>query len=288
MRSVQVVDESSGSTTRADHVIGVDESGNATDSAPFALAVVRCLREDGERLAELLVRHGLSPWQGKSKTVAKNSSPAERDHRVEDLIDSLSDEPITWRVAAGFSSATIDHKAAGVCTLAKKTITSVGDFRGDSVIVPDGEPDMYGSRQEYLRVQASQTFDGSFQSAFGEVYVTGLASADLTYPEVATADYLAGYVRAAIADGQSVEALPDEVIWFSQDWREPSVSPFPFYRIHGVTGEYGATERTRVAAWIKGRHPDGGSHDVSSQWENTVRMLESDRLQQYLLETMSR
>lgn len=288
MRSIQVVDESSGNVTRSGHVVGVDESGNVTGSAPFALAAVRCPREDGERLAELLLEHGLSPWQGKSKTVARSTSPDERNQRVENLIDSLDDEPVTWRVAAGYSSATIDHKAAGVCTLAKKTITSGSDFRGDSVIVPDGEPDMYGTRQEYLRVQAAQTFDGSFQSVFGEVYVTGLARADLTYPEVAAADYLAGYVRAAIADGRSVDALPDEVIWFSQDWREPSVSPFPFYRIHGVTGEYGATERTRVAAWIKGRHPDGGSHDVSSQWENTVRMLESDRLQQYLLESMSR
>lgn len=147
---------------------------------------------------------------------------------------------------------------------------------------------MYGDRQKYLRIQAAQTFDGSFQSTFGGVYVTGLAKADLTYPEVAAADYLAGYVRAAVEDGRSVEALPNEVIWFSHDWREPTVSPFPYYRIRGVTGEYGVTEQTRVAAWIKGRRPDGGSHDVSSQWENTVQMLESAELQQYLLKSTSR
>lgn len=80
MRSVQIVEESSGTTTRADHVIGVDESGNTTDSAAFAVAAVCCPRENGERLAELLVEHRLSPWQGKSKTVAKNSSPTEREY----------------------------------------------------------------------------------------------------------------------------------------------------------------------------------------------------------------
>ena len=287
MRSIQVVEESSDDVTRADHVIGVDESGNVTGSSPFALAVVRCPREDGERLAELLVEHGLSPWRGKSKTVARNTSPAERNQRVENLIDSLDDEPIAWRVATGYSGATIHHKAAGVCVLAKKTVTSASEFQGDVVIVPDGAPDMYGSSQAYLRTQAAQTFDGGFQSTFGGVYVTGLAAADFTYPEVATADYLAGYVRAVIEDGQSVETLPDEVIWFSKDWREPSVTPLPFYRIRGVTGEYGGTERTRIAAWIKGRHPHGDTHDVSSQWESTVEMLDSDELQQYLFETIS-
>lgn len=287
MRTVQVVDESSGDTTRAHHVIGADESGNVTDSEPFALAVVRCPREDGERLAELLVQHQLSPWRGKSKTVAKNSSPDERDGRVRSLIDSFADESITWRVAAGYSRGTIHHKSAGVCTLAKKTITSADDFRGDSVVIPDGESNMYGSSQKYLRNQAAQAFDGAFQSTFGGIYISGLPKADLTYPEVAAADYLAGYVRAAIEDGQSIESLPDEVIRFSRDWREPEVSPLPFYQIHSVNGEYGKTEQTRVVAWIKGRHPEGNSRDVSSQWQNTLRMLESEGLREYLEDRIS-
>lgn len=287
MRPIQAVDESSGNVTRADNVIGVDESGNVTGSSPFALAVVRCPREHSERLAELLVEHGLPPWRGKSRTLARTTSPAERNRRVENLLDALDDEPVTWRVAAGRSNVTIHHKAAGVCSLAKKTITSVDAFRGDAIVVPDGDPDMYGNDQEYLRIQAAQSFDGAFRSTFGNVYVTGLAGADLTYPEVATADYLAGYVRAMIEAGRPVEALPADVLRFTEDWRDSSVSPLPFYRIRGVTGEYGGTERTRVAAWIKGRCPDGDAHDVSSQWKRTVGMLESDELQQYLVETMS-
>lgn len=146
---------------------------------------------------------------------------------------------------------------------------------------------MYGDSQSHLRSQAAQIFDGSFQSTFGEVYVTALPKADLTYPEVTAADYIAGYVRELLDAGQTVADLPPEVMWFDSNWREPSVSPLPFCQIRGVQGRFGETEQTRAAAWIKGRHPKGGDYDASGQWENTVRMLESEQLQQYLLEVLS-
>lgn len=287
MRSVQIVDQSSDQTTRADHVIGIDESGQVIGPESFALAAVRCPREDGELLAELLVQNELAPWLGKSQTLAENVSQEERDRRVEDFIDSLAQESIQWKVAVGYSQGTIHHKAAAVCILAKKTITPISDFQGDSVLLPDGATSMYGDSQEHLRTQAAQIFDGSFQSAFGGVYVTGLPKGDLTYPEVTAADYLAGYIRKEIEEGRAVEELPDEVIRFSHDWREPTVSPLPFYEIIGANGEYGEIAQTRVAAWIKGRHPDGRDHDISSQWENTVQMLESELVQEYLLNTIA-
>lgn len=288
MRSVQVIDESSGSTTRAEHVLGVDESGNVTGHDLFALAVVRCPRDAGERLATLLFEHGLVPWRAKSQTLVEKVSPAERRRRVRNLITSLPGEDIFWRVAIGHTQMSIHQKAAAVCVLAKKTITSTPDFRGDAVLLPDGAPSMYGQSQAHLRTQAAQVFDGPFQSTFGSVYVTGLPKADLTYPEVTAADYIAGYVREVIEqDTEQIETLPDEVIRFDTNWREPRASPLPFYRIRGLTGDYGLQERTRAAAWIKGRHPDGGDFDVSSQWENTVRMLESEQLQNYLLDTIA-
>jgi len=288
VRSVQVIDQSSGSTTRAEHVIGVDESGQVIGPEPFALAVVRCPRENSERLAELLLEHELAPWQAKSQTLVENATPTERNQRVQGLMESLTEESIPWGVAVGRSQESIHHKAAAVCVLAKKTITSVDEFSGDSILIPDGAPSMYGDSQAHLRTQASQVFDGSFQSTFGGVYVTGLPKADLTYPEVTAADYIAGYVRNRIDEGtEQVHTLPEEVVRFDTNWREPSVSPVPFYRIRGVGGDYGTLERTRVAAWIKGRHPDNDGFDVTSQWENTIQMLESQQLQRYLLETIA-
>lgn len=288
MRSVKVIDESSGQSTRAEHVIGVDESGQVAGSGSFAVAAVRCSRTKSERLAELLVEHGLAPWRAKSQTLVANTSPAERDRRVEAFLHSLSTKSIPWCVAIGYDSVAIQHKAAAVCALAKKTITSPDEFSGDSLLLPDGAPSMYGDAQTHLRVQASQFFDGPFQSTFGSVYVSGLPKADFTYPEVIAADYISGYIRQAIADGDEVHRkYPRNVVWFDTNWREPVVSPTPFYRIAGLNGEYGTLQQTRVVAWIKGHHPDNEGFDLSSQWENTVQMLESAQLQKYLFETIS-
>jgi len=283
-----VIEQSSSNTTRAEYVIGVDESGQVIEPEPFALVAVRCPREASERLAELLVEHKLAPWRAKSKTLAKRTTPAERDRRVADLIDSLTTESVSWSAAVGRSQESIHHKAAAVCVLAKKTITAADAPRGDSLILPDGAPSMYGENQSHLRKQAAQVFDCSFQSTFGGIYVTGLAKADLTYPEATAADYLAGYIRRAIAKrGETIATLPEPVIRFDPNWVEPEVPPVPYYNIQGVGGDYGAIEQTRIAAWIKGRHPDGAEFDASSQWENTVHMLESEQLQRYLFETIA-
>ena len=288
MRSVQVVEESSGETTRAEHVVGIDESGNVNGPGTFVLAAVRCPREDGEGLAELLINNDLLPWLGKSQTLAENTSPDERIQRVEGLIDDLEREGILWGAAVGHDHYSIHHKAAAVCVLSKQTITGDSGFQGDALLIPDGEAGMYGNSQQYLRTQAAQLFDGSFQSTFGGVFVTGLKKADLTYPEVTTADYLAGYIRDAIEERrESVQTLPDHVVRFDPNWREPSLPPQPFYRIQGVSGQYGARERTRAVAWITGRHPDGDEYNVISQWENRVQILESETIQQYLLDNLS-
>lgn len=287
MRSVQIIERSSDRTTRAEHMIGVDESGNVTGSGPFAVAAVRCKRSNSERLAELLLENNLAPWRAKSKSLTETTTAEERGYRVRNFMESLTAESIPWHVAVGYSSQSIHHKAAAVCVLAKKTITSAAEFSGDAVLIPDGAASMYGSNQEHLRTQAGQMFDGSFQSAFGGVYVTGLPKADLTYPEVTSADYIAGFVREAITDGsQAIQTLPDQVVRFDQNWREPSVTPHPFYQIRGVTGDFGTREQTRAAAWIKGRHPDGGDFSVQSQWDNTVQMVQSEQVQNYLREEM--
>lgn len=287
MRSVQVIEQSGGNVTRANNVIGIDESGNVTGAGEFALVTVRCPRDTGEQLAELLVDNDLFPWRGKSQTLAQSTSLSERRERVQGLIGALSQTDISWRGAVGYSAQSIHEKAAAICTLSKKTITGDDDFGGDSVLIPDGSAEMYGANQEHLRTQAAQIFDGPFQSHFGEVYATGLVKADLTYPEVTTADYIAGYLREKLQEGYTAESLPSNVVRFQKGWREPNGGPLPYYTIKGVSGAYGNTAQTRAAAWIKGRHPDGDDHDISSQWPNTVRMLESDMLQQYLLDRVT-
>jgi hypothetical protein len=268
-------------------VAGIDESGNVTGPGTFALAAVRCPRDRGERLAELLIENKLNPWRTKSETLTEVASAADRKRRVESLVEDLATESIPWAVACGYSATSIHHKAAAVCMLTKKTITQDPEFSGDVVIIPDGSNSMYGDSQQHLRTQSSQIFDGSFQSAFGGVYITGMPKADLTYPEAIAADYIAGYMRGAIDEGQQPNDLPDEVVWFDNNWREPTVSPSPYYRIKGNSGDYGGLEKNRAAAWVKGRHRDGDDYDVRSQWDNTIDMIESDTVQEYLTENFS-
>jgi hypothetical protein len=288
MRSVQVIDQSSEQTTRAEHVVGIDESGNINGSDTFVLVALRCPRERGERLAELLIDNDLAPWLGKSQTLAAKTTQDERVQRVEGLLDGLDEASIPWRAAVGQGHHSIHHKSAAVCVLSKQTITQATDYQGDALLIPDGNVNMYGNSQQHLRTQAAQLFDGSFQSTFGGVYVTGLPKADLTYPEVTAADYIAGYLREAVDErGEQVQTLPEQVVRFDQNWREPDVSRSPFYRIQGLSGEYDTPERTRAIAWITGRHPNGADYDVSSQWENKVQYLESETVQQYLLNTLS-
>jgi len=142
---------------------------------------------------------------------------------------------------------------------------------------------MYGDQQEYLRVQAGQFFDGAFQSEFGSVYVAALTDGDLTYPEVAAADHLAGYVRAAVDDERSYPStLPDPVRWFSSDWREPTGVPIPYYRLRGISGRMQSDGENRVVAWIEGRHPDGEQYDISSRWDSFLDRLDSEQVQEYL------
>lgn len=290
MRNIQVVDPSSNDITRAHHVIGADESGNVTGPGAFALSVIRCPRECGEQLAEILIQNGLDPWVSKSQTLRAKTSDEEFNRRVESFIQDVSSTPVEWQAAVGYDDVTIHHKAAGVCALAKGTITSVRSYNGDAVLLPDGATSMYGSQQEHLRRQVSQFFDGSFESAFGAIYTSGLAKADLTYPEATAADYISGYVRSMLVDqGGSLDDLPDQVRWFDSNWREPStLSPSPFYTLKPAAGHYGTTGETRIVAWIKGRHPEGDSHDVSGQVQNAVQMLESNRVQEYLINEILR
>lgn len=227
----------------------------------------------------------LAALEAKSKQLANHTSHAERDSRVEDLIVRLESEPVEWSTAVSYSSTSIQHKAAAVCVLSQKTITRVEGFSGDAVIVPDGSSDMYGRKQSILRQQASQMFGGSFQSAFGEVYISALPKADLTYPEVAAADYISAYFRSKAQMGVPFTELPENVVLFDPNWREPEASPAPFYSLYSASGDHGIPERNRVIAWLRGRHPEGDDFDISSQYENTVsQMVNSETVQEYLLD----
>lgn len=164
--------------------------------------------------------------------------------------------------------------------IAKKTIT-LPPSRGKGVLIPDGSPDMYGVNQQHLRQQAEQILGGSFEKEYGAVYISGCPHLDQTYPEGNAADYIASYCRRQTS---TVTARP-QAVWMCADWREPTTSPKPFYKIKGEDSRYGSELRTRVVAWLKGRQPGSGEYDASSQYANLVsELLDSSTVQTYLEE----
>lgn len=291
LRSVQVT-SNSGQRKRLDHVVGVDESGNPDGGAPFVISAVQCPRSYGEQLAEHLIDAGLNPWQNKSNSLSvSDAAKANQDDRVESLIDVIDSTPVTWCAAVGWEAYDVPKRAAIACTVTSKALTTphnaqTPSFEGDAVLIHDGNAETYGKDQRHLRKQASAEFNSSFESAICAVYVSSLPKADLTYPEVTTADYIAGYVRKRLVnDETSVERLPDQVLWVNSDWTYEDVQPTPLYWLRTSGAEQITAERSRVLAWIEGRRPPNDGFSSRRRFKSAIRKrLESPKLKKYLLE----
>lgn len=290
LRSVQVTDDS-GERKRLDHVVGVDESGNPDgNGGPFVVSAVQCPRSYGEKLAEHLIDAGLNPWRNKSNSLSvSDEAKATQDRRVERFLGSIDSAPVTWCAAVGWEAYSVRKRAAIACTVTSKALTTpyndqTPDFEGDTVLIPDGSAKTYGEKQRYLRKKASAEFNPSFQSAICSVYVSALPKADLIYPEVTAADYIAGYVRKKLADGEvSVEQLPAQVLWVKSDWTYEDVQPVPLYWLRTSGVERTADEQSRVIAWIEGRRPQRTEFSSRKPFESVVQnRLESETLKEYL------
>ncbi|WP_276280313.1 hypothetical protein [Halorussus caseinilyticus] len=271
----------------------MDESGNPDgNGGPFVICAVQCPRSYGEQLAEHLIDAGLNPWRNKSNSLSvADRAKATQDRRVKRLVASLDSTPVTWCAAVGWEAYNVPKRAAIACTVSSKALTTphddrMPDFEGDAVLLHDGNAETYGDNQFYLRKKASAQFNASFQSAICSVYVSSLPDADLTYPEVTTADYIAGYVRKTLADGEiGIRQLPKQVIWVSSDWTCEDVQPAPLYWLRTSGAKQTATEQSRVIAWIEGRRPPKSGFSSGRRFERVVETrLESETLKQYLTE----
>lgn len=298
LRPVQLLEHGTEDSIRTSRVIGVDESGNPPAGTPYVIAAVQCPRDASDSLAELLIEAGLGPWQRKSKSLGiAADSPADRTQRVERFVESLDDSVFTWRAAAGWGEYSPVDRAATACRVAKGTLTLPGrsdvvSCQGNVLVLHDGGYNVYHPDLRPLRVQAASAFDSSFESEFSPVYVSAFSSADLTYPEVTAADFIAGYVRHLISSDSpvSIEACHENVSRIdAPNWPDPtSISPKPLYQVRHGTRREATTIRTRVVAWMDGRQPpgeDGFSTDLYDEFVDG--RLESELVQTYLAELSS-
>lgn len=293
LRPVQIREQGTDASVRATHVIGVDESGNPTAGTPYVIAAVHCPRNTSESLAEHLIETGLGPWQRKSNSLGvATDSQAERTERIERFIKLLDSSRSTWKAAAGWKKYSPTDRAATACRVAKGTLTlptqsTVVSCEGDALVLHDGGHNVYYPNLRPLRIQAASMFDSSFEAEFAPVYVSAFSKADLTYPEVIAADFIAGYIRYKIASDSldCIETCHENVSRIdAANWRNPTnLSPKPLYQVQQGTRLENTTIRTRVVTWMDGRRPPEGSVTSTDFFEEFVsNRLESKSVQAYL------
>lgn len=293
LRPVQLAEEGTGTRQRAHRVISVDESGNPVGDEPYVLSAVSCPRESGELLAEHLVDAGLNPWTNKSRSLSTTlPDQADQNSRVEAFLRSIDDEErITWSSAAGWQSYDVPLRAAAACTVGSRTLTTPHretqlSLHDETVLIHDGGADTYGPKQRVLRQQAAAKFDSSFQSVFCPVVVTSLVKADLTYPEVIAADYIAGYIRHRLRqETDTIETLPPQVNRIDKDWVEPEMTPLSSHWIRTSSGGPPDEARTRMLAWMEGRRPPNVQNTTTKgSYESLLQQLDSTAVAHYLRE----
>lgn len=284
LRPVKILESSSDSHTRADHVVGIDESGNTTDG-PFVVTGVQCPRSAGEKLAELLIELGLDPWKSKSSSRPNNVDGSELTQRVRELIQKIKDEPITWHATACWGSCPADQRAMAACIIATKSlVTTHRDYEGNAVIIHDGAGSEFGKGHITLRRAAREQFQG-FGDRETPVYVSTLESGDRTYPEITAADYIAGFVRYEIEQSGHIGGVEEpRVERMDKSWSTPAdLSPEPKYDIRARDQYQRPKRKDRAAAWIEGRRPPTDARWDSPSFDSIVNRLESETVREYLL-----
>lgn len=267
----------------ADHVVGVDESGN-TRRGPFVVTAVQCPRRVSERLAEALISLGLNPWVNKSSARPPGMSGDELSARVRRLIAQLEELPVTWTAVAGWASYTTSQWARTACVAVTKAMTRGGPptYDGPAVMIHDGAASLFGRRGISLRRAADVQFEG-FDNRVTPVYLSCLRNADLTYPEVMVADYVSGYLKSRIEsvglDGTSTPVERIDPSWCAPADRRPTT----LFDIRQRTRRRGKRKKDRTASWIEGRRPSDGDAWGGQSMDSLVQRSESERLSEYLL-----
>lgn len=279
------IDQSVADTRRANHVVGVDESGNSNDG-PLVMVAVQCPRSCGETLAELLIKRGLEPWKSKSSSSPKNIEDAALSERVEGLIQDFTDVPITWHAVAGWGKYNKEQRGAIASIVSSKTMTGgeAPDFEGPAAIIHDGGHQLYGTRMVTFRQYASRQFRG-FEDRFTPVYLSYLIGGDKTYPEITAADYIAGYLKSEIEE-RGIEGVTPPVQRIDKSWRSSNESPLSLYRLRSRTRRRQNRKEERVAAWMDGRQTSYEETWGGQPLEALVDRLNSERVREYILEEL--
>lgn len=279
---------------RANHLIGVDESGNEVSTDGLCVTVaVRTQRENDVELVRAMIENGLEPFRYKSSSSVRHGplDRTERQQRVQEFIESLSTTPVTWTAIICTGGFDQEDRAAAVSVATKKAITDAldrGIFGGKNdpaVLLHDGKRDGYSSYSEHLRKQLAIEFDTSFQQGICPVYLSFLQDADQTYPQSNAADYIAGYLRDALVDDMAVGDFEYESVYtLDPSWPQQAGTPVPVYQLESLRPVEEQETRSRILCWLLGRgipqEPNPTGYDP---FPEQVKQLADSTVRDYLL-----
>lgn len=280
---------------RANHLVGVDESGNdASEDGHCVIVAVRTRRRNDVELVRTMVENDLRPFRHKSSTLVRHGplDQSERDRRVRAFLDALSATSITWCAVVCSDGFDQFDRVAAVSVATKKAITSAvnrGIFGGKNdpaVLLHDGKQDEYSSYDETLRKQLAMDFDPSFQRSICPVYPTFLQDADRTYPQSNAADYIAGYLRTRLAGEMTVGDVNYENVYaLDPSWVRRAGTPTPLYELETLRPVRKKELRSRVLCWLMGRTvPADPKPTGYDPFREQVEQLSDSNVRRYLLE----
>lgn len=280
---------------RANHLVGVDESGNEVSNDGLCVTVaVRTRRETDTKLVRTMIENDLEPFRHKSSTLVRHGplDPSERNQQVRSFLEDIATTSITWAAIVCMNGFNQSERAAAVSVAAKKAITGAMDqgiFTGENdpaVFLHDGKRDGYGSYDEYLRKQLAMDFDPSFQQSICPVYPVFLQDADRTYPQSNAADYIAGYLRNRLTNDAHIGDIEYEnVSTLDPSWVRKAGTPVPLYELESLRPVREKELRSRILCWLMGRgiprEPEPTGYDP---FREQVQQLSDSVVRRYLLD----
>lgn len=293
LRPVSIVNETGGSI-RANHVVGVDESGNDASAGGICVtAAVRTRRRNDPRLVRALIDHDLRPFEHKSSTLVRyeDTTKSERARNVASFLDALDDTPITWSAVVCEGSFSQHERATATSMAAKKAVTNaIGHMvrpeeDEHATLLHDGKIDCYGTYEQRLREQVVDDFDRSFRRGVCPVHLTFLQDADRTYPQSNAADYIAGYLRSELMAGRTAAAFGSENVHrFDPSWMREVGEVASVYRLADLEPIREKNRRSRALSWILGKGiPLDPTPTTRDPFRELVAEIPDERVRDYLL-----
>jgi len=174
---------------------------------------------------------------------------------------------------------------------AKKAVTSaIGNTvlpneNERATFLHDGKLDSHRTYEKRLREQVAEDFGASFRRGVCPVHLTFLQDADRTYPQSNAADYIAGYLRARLASGESIATLGLENVYeLDSSWLRDGEESATVYQLAELQPIRENDLRSRALSWLMGKGiPADPTPTTQDPFRELVSEIPDQTVREYLL-----